>query len=48
MKVNKFDKVVKREVCQVTTPGTRTPNFLDGETIDVASNFLLAVCEKVS
>ncbi|XP_067931306.1 DNA mismatch repair protein Msh6-like [Watersipora subatra] len=44
-KVTKFDKVVKREVCQITTPGTRTPNFLDGETIDSSSNYLLAICE---
>jgi len=46
-KVTKFDKVVKREVCQVTTPGTRTSNFLEGETIDAVSQYLLAVCDKV-
>jgi len=46
-RATKFDKVVRREICQITTPGTRTSNFLDGETIDTPSKHLLAVCEKV-
>lgn len=44
----KFDKVVKREICQVSTPGTRTYSHLDGDSSDTTNKYLLALCEKVS
>uniref|UniRef100_A0A2C9JWS6 DNA mismatch repair proteins mutS family domain-containing protein n=1 Tax=Biomphalaria glabrata TaxID=6526 RepID=A0A2C9JWS6_BIOGL len=43
---SKFDKVVKREICQVSTQGTKTYNYLDGDTGDATSKYILAVCEK--
>ena len=43
----KVDKVVKREVCRVTTKATKTYSFIDGDTSDATNNYLLAVCEKV-
>ncbi|BFZ11157.1 hypothetical protein BsWGS_14196 [Bradybaena similaris] len=43
----KFDKVVKREICQVSTPGTRTYSHLDGDSSDTTNKYLLALCEKV-
>ena len=43
----KFDKVVNREVCRVTTKGTQTFSFLDGDATEAKSNYLLAVAEKV-
>jgi hypothetical protein len=42
-----FDKVVNREVCRVTTKGTQTFSFLDGDATEAKSNYLLAVAEKV-
>ncbi|XP_071443543.1 DNA mismatch repair protein Msh6 [Hetaerina americana] len=43
----KFDRVVKRELCQITTKGTRTFNVADGDACGVAgSHFLLALTEK--
>ena len=44
----KFDKVVKREVCRITTQGTRTLNFLDGDCSEAQSSYLLAIAEKVN
>lgn len=44
---SKFDKVVKREVCRITTKGTQTFNFLSGECADSKSTYLLALSEKV-
>lgn len=46
-KCTKFDKVVKREVCQITSRGTRVFGVLDGETKEAESNFLLAIAEQV-
>jgi DNA mismatch repair ATPase MutS len=43
----KFDKVVNREVCRVTTKGTQTFSFLDGDATEAKSNYLLAIAEKV-
>lgn len=44
----KFDKVVKREICAVTSRGTRVFSVQDGEAIDAGSaNYLLAICEEV-
>ncbi|KAB7498351.1 DNA mismatch repair protein Msh6 [Armadillidium nasatum] len=42
----KYDKVVKRELCQVTTLGTRVPSVIDGEAADNSQRFLLAVTER--
>lgn len=44
---SKFDKVVKREVCRITTKGTKTFSFLTGECADSQSTYLLALAEKV-
>ncbi|RUS83473.1 hypothetical protein EGW08_008789 [Elysia chlorotica] len=43
---NKFDKVVKREVCQISTQGTRTYSHMDGDIGDHTSKYILAFCEK--
>ncbi|XP_071491838.1 DNA mismatch repair protein Msh6-like [Diadema antillarum] len=42
----KFDKVVKREVCRISTKATRTFSFIDGESHEAQSSFLLAVTER--
>ncbi|XP_034233656.1 DNA mismatch repair protein Msh6-like [Thrips palmi] len=43
----KFDKVVKREICAVTSRGTRVFSAQDGEPVDTGSaNYLLAICEE--
>ena len=44
---SKFDKVVKREVCRITTKGTKTFSFLTGECADSSNSYLLALAEKV-
>ncbi|KAK7479072.1 hypothetical protein BaRGS_00029664 [Batillaria attramentaria] len=41
----KFDKVVKREICQVATQGIRTFSARDGNTGNDRPNYLLALCE---
>lgn len=46
-KPTKFDRVVKREVCQLTTKGTCTYSVLDGELHSDENNFLLSIIEKV-
>lgn len=46
-KPTKFDKVVKREICQMTTKGTRIYSVVDGQCTDAESKYLLAICEKV-
>jgi len=43
----KTDKVVKREICSIQTKGTKRLSFIDGDSTDCASQFLLALCEKV-
>lgn len=43
----KFDKVVKREICRITTKGTQTFNVIDGDIAEANSSYLLALCEKV-
>lgn len=43
----KFDKVVKREICRITTKGTQTFNVTDGDIAEANSSYLLALCEKV-
>lgn len=42
----KFDKVVAREICQITTRGTRMLNY-QGESMGANNSYLLAICEKV-
>lgn len=46
-KSTKFDKVVRREICRITTKGTRTFGIIDGETNDAENSFLIALSEKV-
>ncbi|XP_018403551.1 PREDICTED: probable DNA mismatch repair protein Msh6 [Cyphomyrmex costatus] len=45
-KPTKFDKVVKREICQVSTRGTRVYTPLDVEASTPNSNYLLSLVEK--
>eukprot|EP00088_Acartia_fossae_P070151 TRINITY_DN931_c0_g1_i2.p1 TRINITY_DN931_c0_g1~~TRINITY_DN931_c0_g1_i2.p1 ORF type:complete len:1250 (+),score=371.12 TRINITY_DN931_c0_g1_i2:534-3752(+) len=45
-KSTKFDKVVAREVCQLTTRGTRVNNYLDDKTFEGEPRYLLAICES--
>ncbi|XP_054273047.1 DNA mismatch repair protein Msh6-like [Macrosteles quadrilineatus] len=45
-KSTKFDKVVKREICQLTTKGTKVFSVQDGESVNADSNFLVALTEK--
>ncbi|XP_014252185.1 DNA mismatch repair protein Msh6 [Cimex lectularius] len=42
----KFDKVVCREVCQMTTKGTRVFSINDGEAKEAQFSYLLAIAEK--
>ncbi|KAK7074527.1 DNA mismatch repair protein msh6 [Halocaridina rubra] len=42
----KFDRVVRREVCQVTTKATRVYSVLDGEASDSSTVYLLALTER--
>lgn len=46
-KSTKFDKVVRREICRITSKGTRTFGIIDGETNDAENSFLIAISEKV-
>ena len=41
----KFDKVVRREICQVTTQGIRSFSQRDGDVGDAQPSYLLALCE---
>ncbi|XP_054003726.1 probable DNA mismatch repair protein Msh6 isoform X2 [Hylaeus anthracinus] len=47
-KPTKFDKVVKREICQISTRGTRVYTALDVEASTPNSNYLLSLVEKCS
>ncbi|KAK8730183.1 hypothetical protein OTU49_008132 [Cherax quadricarinatus] len=42
----KFDRVVRREVCQVSSRGTRVYSFLDGEAAETSTSYLLALTER--
>jgi len=46
-KKTKFDKVVAREICQVSTKGTRVNNYLDQDNFEGEPSYLLALVEKV-
>ncbi|XP_078664804.1 DNA mismatch repair protein Msh6-like isoform X1 [Branchiostoma floridae x Branchiostoma belcheri] len=48
VKPTKFDKVVRREVCRITTKGTKTYSFLEGDTGEAANSYLLAIAEKAN
>lgn len=47
------DKLVKRELCRITTPGTKTYGFLDmnddepGNFDSVESHYFMAIAEKI-
>ncbi|XP_015590285.1 probable DNA mismatch repair protein Msh6 [Cephus cinctus] len=45
-KPTKFDKVVKREICQISTRGTRVYTPQDAEASTPNSNYLLSLVEK--
>lgn len=45
-KPSKFDKVVEREVCQVSSKGTRINNFLDSDNFEGEPSYLFAIIEK--
>ncbi|GFX60169.1 hypothetical protein TNCV_4533301 [Trichonephila clavipes] len=42
----KSKRVVEREICQITSKGTRTYTYQD-ENVTSSNNFLLVICEKV-
>lgn len=44
----KFDKVMKREICRITTKGTKTYSYMEGDCCDVSNSYLLSIAEKVS
>lgn len=46
-KVTKFDKVVSREICQVSTKGTCVYGAQITDATRPMSNYMLAVIEKV-
>ncbi|KAI4503557.1 hypothetical protein M0802_000960 [Mischocyttarus mexicanus] len=45
-KVTKYDKVVKREICQISTKGTRVHTPLDVAVSTSNSNYLLSLVQK--
>ncbi|XP_037070019.1 DNA mismatch repair protein Msh6-like isoform X2 [Pollicipes pollicipes] len=45
-RTTKFDKVVAREVCQITSRGTRTFSAMEGDATDGELRYLLAVREQ--
>ncbi len=47
IKGTKQDKTVRREICRITTPGTKTFNILDSEVSNTFSQYLYSIIEKV-
>ncbi|KAK0081399.1 hypothetical protein PV325_012235 [Microctonus aethiopoides] len=47
-KVTKFDKVVRREICQISNQGTRVRTVQDDQINTPYSNYLLSIVEKTS
>ncbi|CAF1018045.1 unnamed protein product [Didymodactylos carnosus] len=45
-KSTKYDKTVRREICQITTPGTKTFNTLDNENVYRENQYLLCLVER--
>lgn len=43
----KFDKVVRREICQITNRGVRVPTVQDAQLATPYSNYLLSLVEKI-
>ncbi len=48
VKGTKQDKTVKREICRITTPGTKTFNILDSEVSNTFSQYLYSIIEKTT
>ncbi|CAD5111108.1 DgyrCDS451 [Dimorphilus gyrociliatus] len=44
-KMSKCDKVVRRELCRITSKGTRICSFIDGDSTAESNSYLLAFCE---
>lgn len=44
----KFDRVVNRELCRITTKGTKTLSAIDADSMTDSNSYLLSVCEIVS
>lgn len=44
----RHDRVVKREMCNIVTKGTKTPSFSEGVEPESDSAFLVAIKEKVT
>ena len=47
-KCTKFDKVVRREVCQLTSAGTRVFGVQDADPTSPDPSYLLAISVRVS
>lgn len=47
-KTSKYDKVVKREMCRVSTIGTRMASVIDADMLTDGHSFLMAITENVS
>ena len=47
IKKTREDKTMRREICRITTPGTKTFNLLDGEISTAFSQYLFSIIEKV-
>ncbi|XP_074105198.1 DNA mismatch repair protein Msh6-like [Cotesia typhae] len=45
-RATKFDKIMRRELCQVVTRGTRVPTVLDIENFSSHSNYLMMLVEE--
>ena len=44
----KMDKTVRREICRITTPGTKTFNMMDSDVTNAFNQYLFSVIEKVN
>ena len=44
----KQDKTVRREICRITTPGTKTFNLLDSDVTNAFSQYLFSFVERVN
>ncbi|XP_013386030.1 DNA mismatch repair protein Msh6 [Lingula anatina] len=44
----KANKLMQRELCRITSKGTKTFNFMDGDSTESGSDYLLAIAEKNS
>lgn len=47
-KASKFEKGLRREICQVVDRGTQVFSQQVGVTNNYEPNYMLAICEKVS